>query len=281
MSHSDGKIGEGEGGATDILRHFSGTADVYDVYRPRPPAVIPEILVQVANVARPGLVVDLGCGTGHSTYIWSERARQVIGIEPNEDMRKLARQRQSVLADVANVRIRDGVASNTRLDDDSADIVTCAQSLHWMEPEPTFEEITRILRPGGVFAAYDYHWPPTMRWDLATEFDRLLEKATKVEEGLEPSLSIQQWSKADHLERMKASGLFRFVTECHVHQKEVVHTEQLIGLALSSGPVRTAIKHGLPEAQIGLDAFRAKVEETVGNESILCYFSYVVRIGIK
>jgi len=196
-------------------------------------------------------------------------------------MRALAQQRQSVLADVANVSIRDGVASDTGLDGDSADIVTCAQSLHWMEPESTFEEIARILRPGGVFAAYDYHWPPAMRWDLATEFDRLLEKATEVEEGLESALSLQQWTKAGHLQRMKTSGLFRFVTECHVHQREVVHTEQLIGLALSSGPVRTANKHGLPEAQFGLDAFRNKVEETVGNESVLCYFSYVVRIGIK
>lgn len=279
MSHSDGKMGEG--GTTENLQHFSGTADVYDVYRPRPPAIIPEILVQIANVAHPGLVVDLGCGTGHSTYIWSERARQVIGIEPNEDMRSIAHQRQSVLADVANVTITDGVASDTGLDEESTDIVTCAQSLHWMEPETTFDEVARILRPGGVFAAYDYFWPPTMRWDLATEFDRLLETATKVEEGLEPAPSLQQWAKAGHLERMKTSGLFRFVTECHVHQKEVVHTEQLIGLALSSGPVRTAIKHGLQEAQIGLDAFRAKVEETLGIESVLCYFSYVVRIGIK
>lgn len=271
----------GEGGVTNNLQHFSGTADVYDVYRPRPPAVIPEILVHAANIAQPALVVDLGCGTGHSTYVWSERARQVIGIEPNEDMRTVAQQRQSVLADVANVGIRDGVAADTGLDDAGADIVTCAQSLHWMEPESTFEEVARILRPGGVFAAYDYYWPPAMRWDLATEFDTLLEKASQAEEGLEPVLSLRQWAKAGHLERMKASGLFRFVTECHVHQREVVHTEQLIGLALSSGPVRTALKHGLPEAQIGLDAFRTTVEEKVGNESVLCYFSYVVRIGIK
>ena len=279
MSHSDEKFEESS--TVGNFRHFSGTADVYDVYRPRPPAVIPEILVQVADVAQPDLVVDLGCGTGHSTYIWSERARQVIGIEPNEDMRNMAQQRQNVLADVANVGIRAGVASDTGLADDSADIVTCAQSLHWMEPETTFEEIARIVRPGGVFAAYDYHWPPTMRWDLATEFEELLEKATKVEEGLEETRSLQQWSQAKHLERMRTSELFRFVTQCHVHQREVVHTEQLIGLALSSGPVRTAIKHGVPEAQLGLDTFKTKVEETVGNESVLCYFSYVVRIGIK
>ena len=45
----------------------------------------------------------------------------------------------------------------------SADIVTCSQSFHWMEPEPTLAEIARILRPGGVFAAYDYDWPQKAR----------------------------------------------------------------------------------------------------------------------
>jgi len=30
-----------------------------------------------------------------------------------------------------------------------------------MEPEPTFAEVVRILRAGGVFAAFDNDWPPT------------------------------------------------------------------------------------------------------------------------
>ena len=37
--------------------------------------------------------------------------------------------------------------------------MTCAQSLHHVEPEGTLAEIGRILRVGGVFAAYDYDWP--------------------------------------------------------------------------------------------------------------------------
>lgn len=32
---------------------------------------------------------------------------------------------------------------------------TVAQALHWMEPASTLAEVARILRPGGVFAAYD------------------------------------------------------------------------------------------------------------------------------
>ena len=37
------------------------------------------------------------------------------------------------------------------------------QALHWMEPAPTFGEVARLLRPGGVFAALDCDWPPVGR----------------------------------------------------------------------------------------------------------------------
>jgi len=48
------------------------------------------------------------------------------------------------------------ILAATDLPDGCADIVTCSQSLHWMVPESTFAEVARILRPGGVFATYDY-----------------------------------------------------------------------------------------------------------------------------
>src|SRR4051794_19046780 len=67
---------------------------------------------------------------------------------------------------------REGVAHQTGLPDGCADIVTAAQSLHWMEPTATLAEIARILRPGGLFAAYDYDWPPTLHWEL----DRLAQE---------------------------------------------------------------------------------------------------------
>jgi len=65
--------------AANIAR-FTGFADVYDAYRPRPPAVLADVLCALAGVVRPALVVDLGCGTGSSTRYWAERAGQVVGV---------------------------------------------------------------------------------------------------------------------------------------------------------------------------------------------------------
>ncbi|MGH7866895.1 MAG: class I SAM-dependent methyltransferase, partial [Candidatus Dormibacteraceae bacterium] len=44
----------------------------------------------------------------------------------------------------------------TGLPEACADVVTCVQAFHWMDPEIVLPEVARILRPGGVFAAVDY-----------------------------------------------------------------------------------------------------------------------------
>ena len=75
---------------TGNIERFSGFADLYDKYRPAPPAALSTILTQWAQVTRPHLVVDLGCGTGLSTRYWAGKAEQVIGVDPTSDMRAQA-----------------------------------------------------------------------------------------------------------------------------------------------------------------------------------------------
>ena len=142
------------------VERFEGYADLYDDHRPQPPAVLVNLLTQLAEVERPALVVDLGSGSGPSTRLWAERADQVVGIEPGEDMRRVAAARTSA----PNVHYQAGYGHATGLPDGGADIVTASQALHWMDPEPTFAEVARILRPGGIFAAVDCDWPPAMHW---------------------------------------------------------------------------------------------------------------------
>ena len=133
----------------------SGFAEGYDRHRPHPPAFLLETLCRYARVEQPALVVDLGCGTGLSARAWSGRAERVVGVEPNPAM-------LAVAEPAPGVEYREAFAQDTGLEDSCADIVTCSQSLHWMDPQPTFAEAARILRPGGLFAAYDYDWPPAI-----------------------------------------------------------------------------------------------------------------------
>jgi SAM-dependent methyltransferase len=147
---------------TETINIWCGEAELYADARPAPPSILLDICTQLVHTPQPILVVDLGSGTGLSTVIWAEHARQVIGIEPNADMRFQAAQHAAAFPRAERVRYQDGLSTRTGLPSDCADMVTCSQSLHWMEPEPTFAEVVRILKPGGLFAAYDYDWPPTV-----------------------------------------------------------------------------------------------------------------------
>ena len=260
---------------------FSGFADRYDAYRPRPPVVLLEILTQLAQVERPRLVVDLGSGTGLSTFVWAPRAEQVIGVEPNADMRARAEARAASEANAQNVRYIDAISSQTGLPDANADIVTCSQSLHWMEPEPTFAEVMRILRPGGVFAAYDADWPPTITWQAERAFNEFVDSYDKLGEQRGWYRGVIRWKKEEHLARMQASGCFRYVKEIVVHHTETGDAERLVGLALSQGRVAKLLQQGVNDQAISVDDFRAVVQRELGDRSSTWYFSYRVRLGIK
>src|SRR5215203_1662198 len=142
----------------------TGFAEGYDRHRPRPPAFLLETLSRYARVERPAVVVDLGCGTGLSTRAWSGLAERIVGVEPNPAMLAAA-------GPAPGVEYREAFAEDTGLEDGRADIVSCSQSLHWMDPQPTFAEAARILRRGGLFVAYDYDWPPVIDPEVDEAYD--------------------------------------------------------------------------------------------------------------
>jgi ubiquinone/menaquinone biosynthesis C-methylase UbiE len=266
---------------TGNIERFTGFADCYDAYRPTPPSVIADILTQLAQSSKPGLVVDLGSGTGLSTRIWANHAYGVIGVEPSADMRLEAEKRTDELCPNSNISYREGLSSKTGLPDRCVDIVTCSQSLHWMEPGSTFAEAARILRPGGIFAAIDCDWPPVMNWEAELAYKEFNKRVHELEEAYGIEKRISRWSKDEHLARIRESGQFRYTREILVHSVETGNAKRLIGLALSFGSIQDLLKRGTSEKEIGLDDLKGAAERTLGDEPSTWYFCYRIRIGVK
>ena len=263
---------------TETSDIWTGKASSYDRARPTPPPALLDLVTQLIQMPHPALVVDLGSGTGLSSAIWGERAGLVIGIEPNADMRKEAIHKVEDHPYAASIEYREGVAHQTGLPDGCADIVTAAQSFHWMEPTATLAEIARILRPGGLFAAYDYDWPPTLHWELdrlAQEVGSRLVELVRAR-GLAHTLKI--WSKDRHLDRMRASAHFRFTREVLLHHIEQGDAARFLEIMRSN-----AFSHQFhfTEQEIGFDRLSSAAAQSLGSESIPWYVSYRVRIGIK
>ena len=264
------------------VERFSGFATIYDRYRPAPPPELRSWLCRYAGVSYPQLVVDIASGTGLSTRIWLEQATTLIGIEPNADMRAQAEQhmRAGYSSGKTQLSFRAGSADATGLPDACADIVTISQALHWLEPMSTFTEAARILRPGGVFAAYDCDWPPALDWQVEAAYNACMDRAYELEQRYQTGQGVQRWNKDWHLARMAASGKFRYTHEIVMHRSDFGTTARLIGLALSQGSLAGLWKIGLSEDEIGITALRAIAEQRMGLGVQPWLWSYRVRIGV-
>src|SRR5207247_1259980 len=69
---------------------FSGLASDYAAHRPVYPDEAIDFVVARADLGPLALIVDIGAGTGISSRLFARRGLQVVGIEPNDEMRAQA-----------------------------------------------------------------------------------------------------------------------------------------------------------------------------------------------
>lgn len=257
---------------------FLGFADVYDDARPKSPEKVPEIIIRYLEKT-PELVVDLGCGTGLSTRVWSKVGKRVIGVEPSTDMIKTAKEKSSGLG---NVEYINAFADNTGLEDNCADVITCSQAFHWMDPETTLNEVSRVLKEGGVFAVYDYDWPPICSLEAEMEYQKLFKKKKEIE-STHPNVKDKfiRWGKDGHLSNIKKYGKFRYVREICFSVQESCNAKRFIASAFSHGGLQAIINANIAGIDPYLEDYKKRILEIFGDKEFKIEISYRMRIGVK
>jgi SAM-dependent methyltransferase len=248
-------------------------ASRFDHYRPAPPPELIEAIIELAG-AQPSRVLDLGSGTGLSTAVWSATARLVIGLEQFTAMRLVAVQHgQPAIAFVGGSAYQIPLASG------QLDVVTCSQSLHWMDPAQTFPEVARVLRKSGVFAAYDYDWPP----QISAPLEQALQEFRKATRAIQDPQYLNQprWPKDGHLERLRASGYFDPAGEIILEHTEPGSVARLIGHLTSLGGIGRLIEQGNQDVIQGIAALRRSALEQLGPGEFPFKYRYRARYGIK
>jgi len=255
---------------------FQGFANLYNDVRPACPGHVVDLLTRYFG-RRPHTVVDIGCGTGLSTLVWQNSAERIIGVDPGEDM--LAQAADAVKR-APNIELVRAFSDATGLDSSLADIVTCSQSFHWMEPESTLREVARLLKPGGVFAAYDCDWPPVCCTDVELAYQNLFAAVRPIEKNAEYRDSFIRYPKEKHLENIQKSGHFKYTREVVFANSENCTADRYYALALSQGSVQMIMKREPALIERELAALRAAADEFFGEKTLPVEFCYRMRIGV-
>lgn len=211
------------------LERFCNRATDYAKYRPSYPATAIDRILEGLN--NPLVAADIGAGTGIFSRLLAERGVRVLAIEPNADMRQAA-------APHPLVEFFDSTAEKTGIAKASIDLVTCFQSFHWFDRQPTVAEFRRILKPGGRLAlvwnqddASDKFTVDCTRLIFRLSFpnplDRLVKKVI-----LLPSKLVQSWYDWQ-LFRLLRSYNFASIRSYEFAYKQELDLSGLIGLARS------------------------------------------------
>jgi len=92
--------------------------------------------------------VDIGGGFGRLTPFISKHSKKTVVVEPSN---KLRFQASKNLHPLPNIRVLPGTAQATTLPNSSQDLAMFIRVIHHLpDPLPAFNEIHRILKPGGL-----------------------------------------------------------------------------------------------------------------------------------
>ena len=103
------------------------------------------------------IIVDVGSGSGRSSIALAKYAKHVIGVEPEQAMRKLAQQ-NTIKRGLDNIVYVNGRAERIPLEDDSVDIVIALTAVMYPPEDviPAFiREARRIMKSSGTVISID------------------------------------------------------------------------------------------------------------------------------
>jgi SAM-dependent methyltransferase len=130
--------------------HFAPLASAYAAFRPTYP---PGFIAHLAELAPARtLAWDVGTGSGQAARLLADHFAQVHATDASARQLQAAAPHPRITFVVAPAE-RSGLASA------SVDLVTVAQALHWFPQDAFHAEVARVLRPGGLLAAWSYQRP--------------------------------------------------------------------------------------------------------------------------
>jgi len=127
--------------------NFSGQADKYAKYRPHYPQELFDFILR--QVSQKENAWDCATGNGQTATVLANYFTKVFATDISQKQIDKAQQ-------ALNIDYSLQPAEQTQFADNSFDLITVSQALHWFAFDNFYKEVKRVARPGAIFASWSY-----------------------------------------------------------------------------------------------------------------------------
>ena len=135
-----------------------------------------------AKIGAGQVVVDFGCGPGHTAVEFAQRvgaAGHVHAFDINAEFIRRAQARAEAMGLAERITAQLLTTERLPLPDAAVDRITARNTIIYVrDPVGTFEEFRRVLKPGGIAHAIESDWSLTAVEPLAAEWRALVAAAS-------------------------------------------------------------------------------------------------------
>jgi len=185
-------------------------------------------------------IVDIGCGSGASTNELRKRQLDCFGVDQRNDLIEQAR------GYYPQIQFQVGESDRLEIESDSLDGVLLSGAFHHLRnPVQCAQEVFRVLKPGGVFVAFDPNRRnPFMRLYgngktavspvVAEEVSHVFEEV-----GFETSTKYVSGIHGDFADSAVARAVMPFCYYCDELLSRYLFSEKMAAFVITKGTKRT------------------------------------------
>ncbi len=127
--------------------YFSSQSSIYVKSRPHYPD---ELFTYLASLVKAhDLAWDCATGNGQAAIPLAKYFKKIIATDGSQPQLNNAMQHE-------RVTYHKALADDSSIESGTVDLVTIAAAIHWLDFDKFYKEVDRVLKPGGIVAAWTY-----------------------------------------------------------------------------------------------------------------------------
>ena len=130
---------------------------------PYAPALIRRV-AQLCGLGATHRVLDLGCGPGQLALAFAPLAGQVVAVDPEPEMLRIAREEAAQAG--LPIEVREGSSRNLGPGLGTFRLAVIGRAFHWMDREETLRRLDEIIEPDGSVVLFGDDHPDDPRQQL-------------------------------------------------------------------------------------------------------------------